>query len=234
MRSASAYAVALVGISLAASPSVSGQCPDCPPDAISENEPNCGMDAAGGYDDFVNGGCYADELRFSSIELGQTICGTAAMNTITGVRDTDSYELVLTQETDLLWLVSAEFQAVTGILDNAGVEDCPASLCFLSGSSVDDCQPASINAVLPPGTWWFYIAPVFEDEVACEFQYTAKVIVRPLSDLNADGVVNIDDLLYLISWWGPVHPWNHYRADLDGDGTIGIVDLLLLLEYWPI
>jgi len=224
---------ALFAFSLAVPPLVSGQCPECGPDAIIEDEPNCGLDAVGGYDDFVNGGCYAVEPRFISIELGQTLCGTAAMNTTTGVRDTDWYELVLTEETEIVWLFSAEFRSLTGIVDNAGVPDCAAAHCFVTYAEVDDCHPLWHNALLPAGTWWFYVAPVFEDEVACEFQYTSKVVVRPLSDVNGDGVVNIDDLQYLIAAWGPVKPWNT-SADLDGDGTVGILDLLLLLEYWPI
>lgn len=81
---------------------VAGHCPECGPTGISENEPNCGLDEAGGYDDFVNGGCGGFE-QFMSIEIGQTICGTVAMNTSTGVRDTDWFELVLTEQTRFAW-----------------------------------------------------------------------------------------------------------------------------------
>ncbi len=220
--------------SLAVPPSVSGQCPECGPDTISENEPNCGLDAAGNYDDFVNGGCYAVEPRFISIELGQAICGTAAMNATTGVRDTDWYELVLTEETEIVWLFSAEFQSLTGIVDNSGVPDCADAHCFVTYAVVGDCHPWWHNALLPAGTWWLYVAPMFEDEIACESRYTSKVVVRQLSDLNGDGVVNIDDLQYLIAAWGPVYSEWQAGADLDGDGTVGILDLLLLLEHWRI
>ena len=218
---------------LAVPPLASGQCPECGPDAISEDEPNCGLDAAGGYDDFVNGGCYADEPRFISIEFGQTICGTTAMNTTTGVRDTDWYELVLTEETEIVWLISAEFRSLTGIVDTGGVPDCAAAHCFVTYAEADGCYPFWHNARLPTGTWWFFIAPMFQDEVACEFQYTSKVVVRGLSDVNGDGVVNTYDLQSLIHAWGPVYPWSNPAADLDGDATVGILDLLLLLEYWP-
>lgn len=219
---------------LAAPPLVSGQCPECGPDTISENEPNCGLDAAGGYDDFVNGGCYADEPRFFAIELDQTVCGTVAMNTTTGVRDTDWYEIVLTEETEIVWLFSAAFRSLTGIVDNAGVPDCAAAHCFVTYAEADDCHPLWHNALLPAGTWWFLVAPLFQDEVPCEFQYTSRVIVRHPADLTGDGVLNYDDLWYLISAWGPVDPYWHPGADLDGDGTVGILDFLLLLELWAV
>jgi len=225
-------------LSLAVPTSVSGQCPDCGPDSINENEPNCGMDAAGGYDDFVNGGCYADEPRFIAIELDQTICGTVAMNATTGVRDTDWYELVLTGETELIWFFDAEFPSLIGIVDNGGVPDCDGADCFLTHAvlwfiaSDADCYTGKITVLLPAGTWWFFVAPTFQEEVACEFLYTSKVVVRELSDVNGDGVVNTYDVQYLFAAWGPVKAWS-IDADLDGDGTVGILDLLLLLEYWP-
>ena len=230
-------ALVLLVLSLAVTPVVSGQCPECGPDAISEEEPNCGLNAAGEYDDFVNGGCFAVEPQFTPIELGQTLCGTAAMNTTTGVRDTDWYELVLAEETELIWFFSAEFRSLIGVVDNAGVPDCADAHCFLTGGEVrtsfppdDDCYPGRITVLLPAGTWWFFVAPIFEDEVACEFQYTSRVVERLPADLNGDGVVTHEDLDYLIWAWGINWP----DADLDGDGTVGILDLLLLLALWPI
>ncbi len=219
---------------LAVPPSVSGQCPECGPDTISENEPNCGLDAAGGYDDFVNGGCYADEPRFTSISFDQTICGTAAMNTTTGVRDTDWYELVLTEETELIWFFDAEFPSLIGIVDNGGVPDCDGAECFLTYRTLYffpshiDCFTGKISQLLQAGTWWFFVAPSFQDDIACDLQYTSRIVVRPPADVNADGIVNYQDLEFLFWAWGLNWP----DADLDGDGTVGILDFLLLLELW--
>ena len=237
----SRHDLVLLAFVLASTTPVTGQCLECGPDAISENEPNCGLDAAGEYDDFVNGGCYAAEPRFTSIELGTTICGTAAMNTTTGVRDTDWYELVLTEETDILWMFSSEFRSIFGIVDNAGVPDCAAAHCFLIRAGAgpfhdgdDDCFVQRMPVLLPAGTWWFYVSPVFQEDTACELPYTSRVVVRQPADVNRDGEVNIFDVNLIVYAWGPVDDWVSEWADIDGDGTVGILDLLLLLELWPI
>jgi T5SS/PEP-CTERM-associated repeat protein len=51
-------------------------------------------------------------------------------------------------------------------------------------------------------------------------------------DLDADGTVDIRDLLILLSGWGICPPQDHCPADLNCDGIVGIADLLLLLVYW--
>jgi YVTN family beta-propeller protein len=49
-----------------------------------------------------------------------------------------------------------------------------------------------------------------------------------LGDIDADGDVDIDDLLLLLGVWGTGDP----DADLDGDGEVGVTDLLVLLGAW--
>jgi len=59
-----------------------------------------------------------------------------------------------------------------------------------------------------------------------------KQLHRP-ADLDKDGVVDFNDLLILLSAWGPcpiAPPLCVY--DLDGDGLIGFSDLLILLSDW--
>ena len=53
-------------------------------------------------------------------------------------------------------------------------------------------------------------------------------IAPRLGDLNADGVVGIEDLLELLAQWGQ----SGVAGDLDMDGIVGITDLLLLLGNW--
>ena len=48
------------------------------------------------------------------------------------------------------------------------------------------------------------------------------------ADLNADMLVNIDDLLALIARWGS----DDVIADIDGDGIVDIDDLLSLIAAW--
>jgi hypothetical protein len=43
-----------------------------------------------------------------------------------------------------------------------------------------------------------------------------------------DGVVGVDDLLFVIAAYGQTN----VPADLDGDGVVDVHDILLILEYW--
>ena len=43
-----------------------------------------------------------------------------------------------------------------------------------------------------------------------------------------DGVVGVDDLLFVIAAYGQIN----VPADLDGDGVVDVHDILLILEYW--
>jgi hypothetical protein len=47
-------------------------------------------------------------------------------------------------------------------------------------------------------------------------------------DFNNNGVVDIQDLSYLLSHWNTNDP----TADIDGNGTVGIIDLSALLSNW--
>ena len=48
-------------------------------------------------------------------------------------------------------------------------------------------------------------------------------------DLDGDGVVDVDDLVALLSSWGPCASC---PADLNDDGIVGVDDLILLLMGW--
>ena len=56
----------------------------------------------------------------------------------------------------------------------------------------------------------------------------------PLGDLDADGIVGIDDFYALLDAWGPCpDPCPPFcAADFDGDCSVGILDLLVLLGNW--
>jgi len=51
------------------------------------------------------------------------------------------------------------------------------------------------------------------------------------SDINQDGVVNVDDLLAVINGWGPCQnpPCD---SDIDGDGSTNVDDLLQIINNW--
>jgi len=50
------------------------------------------------------------------------------------------------------------------------------------------------------------------------------------ADFNADGTVNVADLLTLIAVWGPCA--NDCPEDLDGNGSVEVADLLTLIAAW--
>jgi len=54
----------------------------------------------------------------------------------------------------------------------------------------------------------------------------------PNPDLNGDGVVNVSDLLILLSAWGDCPVGAPCPADLNGDGVVNVSDLLILLANW--
>jgi hypothetical protein len=52
-------------------------------------------------------------------------------------------------------------------------------------------------------------------------------------DLNGDGVVDVDDLLIVLSAWGPCpDPPDPCLGDLTGDGVVDVNDLLALIAAW--
>jgi hypothetical protein len=50
-------------------------------------------------------------------------------------------------------------------------------------------------------------------------------------DSNQDLLVNIDDLVNVITSWGPCQSCS---ADLNGDGTVNIDDLIFVITHWTI
>ena len=52
------------------------------------------------------------------------------------------------------------------------------------------------------------------------------------ADLNGSGDVDFDDLLLLLSAWGPCPPQPDCPEDLDGNGAVDFADLLRLLSAW--
>jgi hypothetical protein len=48
------------------------------------------------------------------------------------------------------------------------------------------------------------------------------------ADINSDGVVDVSDVLTLISAWGS----SDADADVDDDGTVDVADLLIVIDAW--
>ena len=48
-------------------------------------------------------------------------------------------------------------------------------------------------------------------------------------DITGDGLVNVNDLLAVVSTWGATGP---NQADINNDGTVNVNDLLAVITAW--
>jgi uncharacterized membrane protein len=84
---------------------------------------------------------------------------------------------------------------------------------------------ASVQAMTPDGR-------TFAGYARSGFATTAFVATLPApcdSDLDGDGATGFDDLLLVLSAWGPCAGC---PEDIDGDGEVGFSDLLVTLSSW--
>lgn len=126
------------------------RCIVCEPEFTSELEP-CGQD--------LNGGCNSTPPSYEPIQCGQTICGTSFMNGST--RDTDWYELVVTNAGVYTVNVLAEFDGTVLFVD---VADC-ANLVVPSQANFTAAQPFTFASTLTPGTYAVVLVPSFEQPI---------------------------------------------------------------------
>jgi hypothetical protein len=126
-------------------------CGDCLPCSFPEGE---GDIPYGGIDHF-NGGCNSNPHVFSSIALNTVIC--ARTNTYIGsegggFRDTDWYEITLTEAGTLYYSVFSSFTLYMYILNN----DCSSIVSYTGGLSTGNCEPYTVSAYLPAGTYYLW------------------------------------------------------------------------------
>ena len=52
------------------------------------------------------------------------------------------------------------------------------------------------------------------------------------ADVNADGVVDVSDILSVVNSWGICS--GNCENDIDGDGLVGVSDLLAIVNAWGV
>ena len=128
---------------------------ECPAEGIPEPEA-CGED--------LNGGCNMEPgtEAWTPIACGDIYCGTVwADGTI---KDTDWYEIVIEEVTDLTWHMAAEFDALAFIIDgNLGCE----GLVILTSGTAAPCDTIVLTATVAPGTYWLWAGPSSSDAIEC-------------------------------------------------------------------
>lgn len=126
----------------------------CPGGGFFENEAGCGVPT-----DTTDGGCNSTPPVFLPIACGQTVCGTGAWDGTN--RDTDWYELTLTQPQLVTWSAYAEFDVQLIILQqDPNFPPCGGYIQHALGTA-GAFQTASVSAVLGAGTYWLFVAPDF-------------------------------------------------------------------------
>lgn len=205
-----------------------GPCVTC---TDTEGEPDCGLPV-----DTVNGGCNSTPNVFSTINCGDTVCGSGAFNGAT--RDTDWYQLVLTQETGITFTVTAQFASLMGVVDTGGIPDCAFATTVNPAGFGNPCEPVTVQACLPAGTWWLFVAPVFGATVACPAQYTATLECSTTcpcvdggcckADMNDDDMRNGADIAgFTAALLSPpaCGSLDFCRADVNDDGFLDNNDI---------
>jgi hypothetical protein len=201
-----------------------------PPAAVPEGEV-CG--------DNDNGGCdNAPALpAFTPVQIGDVVHGTAWASGF--VRDTDWYELVVTEEVELTLTVEAEFPFVVGLAETVtpGSGDCADFTGNIHPSeTAQTCEVAWVTMTLTPGTWWPWVAPNIGDGLPCPAGATAGNDTLTIStdtpcpwdcQTTPDGIVNVVDFLQLLAEWGQIAT----PCDFDGGG-VSVTDFLDLLAFW--
>lgn len=117
---------------------------------VLEGEPDCGD----GYVDHYNGGCNSSPVVFQDILPDQIILATAGTFDA-GTRDTDWYQLEVTDNRVLTFTAVAEFDLQIDLID--GTAGC-GGLQILDEVTVPAFDTATVTATVGPGTYWFFAA----------------------------------------------------------------------------
>jgi len=148
----------------------------CPPGSALENEPNCGINSpplACAANDTVNGGCNAVPALFSSIQCGQTFCGT--YGNCGATRDTDWIQQVQTSLTVNNFCCVGESAASNyGLVAmNGGVNTgaCPAVAFAQVAANVPNNVTACVSTLAYPGTWTWFVSTAAFGGTPCGADY---------------------------------------------------------------
>ena len=117
---------------------------------------------------------------FSEINVDDTVCGSSGTFILDGTnyRDTDWYEITLTERSHLKWSAVGEFLVLLAIID-PGSGDC-SDYTVLSNTHGPACDTVTTSCEVGPGTYWLWIAPrAFGITAPCRRYYVAWVEAGP-------------------------------------------------------
>jgi hypothetical protein len=144
----------------------------CPEGGTPEGEPEC----YDGYDDMYNGGCNSFPEVFQSLTPSCemiTICGTSGTFVTDGwsTRDTDWFEMIVEEESQIEVCCTAEFPLQLITLDGSG---------GCSGVEIDYARvgcgdTACLTHLYLPGTYWIWVGPSVFEGYGCGADYILTI-----------------------------------------------------------
>jgi hypothetical protein len=144
---------------------------ECPPGATMENEPLCGDE----YVDVTNGGCNSTPNVFQPISCGETICGESGTYLYTGLnyRDTDWFELTITEPSNVTWSVQASFDLLIFTIG----APCPGTIRLQAQAA--PLEVATITDYMTPGTYYLWVGPSVFTGIPCGSDWVGTVTCEP-------------------------------------------------------
>jgi len=154
-----------ISVNVPPPPCVWGTDISCPPGSIAESE-SCGADA--------NGGCnMAPETWEPVPATGGTICGTTWA--LGGIRDTDWFELMLTDASSVILTANADQEIFYGLVETTtpGAPTCASTTGFVTPvNTAGPCNETFLDlGVLAAGTYWFFAGMTVDDGFPCTNHY---------------------------------------------------------------
>ena len=124
----------------------------------------------------TNGGCNMTTPAFAPITCGTPVIGTYWADNSN--RDTDWYQITITQNTMFLFDAVGELPTLIGLAatDPVGSSDCATFTGLAPYAAADPGHTAEIRtACLPAGTYWFVVMPADWQQWPCTRKYTATL-----------------------------------------------------------
>jgi len=167
-------------------------CATCDPlvcDGTAEVEPNDGPNA--------------DPIVFGSIACDETVCGTTFTDDVTGSRDTDWYEVVLTHDGILTAFLDVEsFNGVLYLLDGT------ASTILASADAAGFCaDEVMVSECLQAGTYYVFVAHNAFSGVPIPANYGLS--------LSCENCTWVDPYVTCQTIIGPDGAWNFGTSEVD-------------------